>query len=356
MKGLLFLLVICAAQLGFSQRPFLRGGDVSEIPEEEAAGAKYFYKGQQEDPLKLLKQAGWNYIRLRIWNNPKDGFCDESHTLAMAKRAKAAGLMVGIDFHYSDYWADPGKQYKPAAWKNLSFEDLAKAVHDYTKEVVSKLVAHGTPPYMVQVGNEIGAGMLWPDGKITSADPNEWQRLSTLLKAGIQGVHDGQGANHILTMIHLERGGDNSGAVWWFDHLAPYGVDFDVIGLSYYPFWHGHLSALKANLADLGPRYKKPIYIAETAYPWTADVPGHFSEILSKLESGYPATPLGQSQFLKQVIDITKQDSGGYGSGIFYWAPTWISTPQRSIPWDVLATFNKDGKALPAVDTIGGKN
>jgi arabinogalactan endo-1,4-beta-galactosidase len=348
------LLAISALQLASAQARFLHGGDVSEIPEVEAKGVHFSYLGKVEDPFRIMKKAGWNFIRLRVWNNPKDGFCDVSHTLAMAKRAKAAGLKVGIDFHYSDYWADPGHQNKPAAWRSLSFPQLTDAVYVFTKSTVQALVNQGTRPAIVQIGNEIGAGMLWPDGKIESADPAQWQRLSTLIKAGLRGVKDGQGGQHIATMIHLERGGDNGGARWWFDHLTPYNVDFDVIGLSYYPFWHGHLDAFKRNVNDLAERYGKDIYVAEVAYPWTTSHKGHFAEVLSKLEPGYPATPKGQADFLAYVIKTVKEIPQGHGAGILYWAPFWISAPGKDVAWDTLATFNEAGESLPAVSVLGG--
>jgi arabinogalactan endo-1,4-beta-galactosidase len=272
----------------------------------------------------------------------------------MAKRAQAAGMKISIDFHYSDYWADPGKQYKPQEWRSLSPDDLGKAVYDFTKEVVQALVKQGTTPVMVQVGNEITAGMLWPDGKVDSDKPEQWARLGKLLKEGLRAVHDAEGGKRILTMIHLDKGGDNGGAVWWFDHAKAQGVEFDLIGLSYYPFWHGHLAAMKANLSDLATRYGKDIYIAETAYPWT-DKRGGFPEIQRKLEPGYPATPEGQAAFLREVLKALQQVPGGHGKGILYWAPTWISPPGKNVPWDTLATFGDHGEALPAVDALGGR-
>lgn len=349
------ILIPCIAGAQKTADGFLRGGDVSEIPEVEAAGGHYSYEGKIQDPFIIMKKAGWNFVRFRVWNSPKLGYCDKAHTLEMAKRAKKAGLNFSIDFHYSDWWADPGKQVKPAAWKDLPFDKLTVALHDFTKDVIGSLVAQGTTPIMVQIGNEIRAGMLWPDGKIYKGPPQEWEHISALLKAGISAVHEVKSKRKILTMIHLDSGADNPASVWWFDSLRPYNVDFDVIGLSYYPFWHGHIDVMQSNLNDLAKRYGKDVYIAETAYPWTNGHGNHFSEILKKLEPGYSATPEGQAAFVSKVIEVLHQVPNGRGKGILYWAPAWFSTPKQDVPWDTLATFNDSGQALPAVDALGEK-
>jgi arabinogalactan endo-1,4-beta-galactosidase len=350
---------VCLAPLASAQLPrgFLRGGDVSEISQVESTGGKYYLDGKQADPFVLLKKAGWNFVRFRVWNQPKDGFCDKAHTLELARRAKAQGFKISIDFHYSDWWADPGKQFKPAAWKDLPLDQLAAAVHDYTKDVISALTKQGTPPYMVQVGNEITSGMLWPDGKLNSEDPGQWKNLATLVQAGLQGVRDADGGKKVLTMIHLDRGADNKGAVWWFDHIAKENVSFDTIGLSYYPFWHGHLDQLKANLDDLANRYHKDVYVVETAYPWTTDGAHGGRRIYadaSKVEGGYAESPDGQAGFLANVEKIILEVPHGRGKGILYWAPTWIAAPGRQGGWSNLTMFDFDGNALPGVKVLGG--
>ena len=148
-RTLLFLLVgLSAAAMGQTSSPFLRGGDVSEIPEVEAAGGHYLYHGKQTDPFVMMRQAGWNFVRFRVWNNPRGAWCDKQHTLALAIRAAQQGLKISLDFHYSDWWADPAKQTKPAAWKDLPFDRLQTAVYDYTKDVVAAMVEQGTPPYI----------------------------------------------------------------------------------------------------------------------------------------------------------------------------------------------------------------
>ncbi|GEM_PF-7014612 len=262
-----------------------------------------------------MREAGWNLVRFRVWNDPKDGWCD-----------KAQGLRISLDFHYSDGWADPAKQRKPADWKDLSFDRLVAAVHYTTKDVVGAMVAQGTPPVMVQVDNEITPGMLWLDG--SNDTPEGWRRLGRLVKAGCAGVKEsGRG---IRTMIHLDRGADNRGCRGWFDHLKAEGVDFDLIGLSYYPWWHGPLDDLRTNLVDLSTRYRKDLYVVETSYPWEPE-PGAAPGIYKggKLLPAYPASPQGQAAYLRKLTGIVRDVPGDRGKGLLYWAPTWISTPGR---------------------------
>lgn len=348
---------------------FLSGGDVSEIPQVEAEGGKYFYKGKQQDPFVIMKKAGWNWVRFRIWNAPKDGWCDKARTLALARRAAAQGLAISLDFHYSDWWADPGKQNKPAVWKDLSFPNLAKAVYAYTYDVVSAMIAQGTPPNMVQIGNEIIGGMLWPDGKVSGEDEAQWEKLATLINAGVRGVRDAEpriahralriASPSIPTMLHIDRGGDNKASVWFFDHILKAGARFDCIGQSYYPFWHGTLPDLQANLNDLAKRYGKDLYIVETAYPFTLEHKRRsFVNEKNQLTPGFPATPEGQAAFLRKLKELLLAVPGGRGKGLLYWAPTWITGPKNTggYPYENLATFDPAGKALPAVDALGVKS
>ena len=339
---------------GSPKEPFLVGGDVSEIPQIEAEGGTWSLDGKAEDVFTILRKLGWNFVRFRVWNQPRDGYCDKAHTLALAKRAHAQGMKISIDFHYSDWWADPGKQNKPAAWRELSFEDLQMAVRDYTKEVVGELVAQGTPPYMVQIGNEIISGMLWPDGRVRGEDPEMWSKLGKLIQAGIEGVKQAQGKNRILTMIHLDRGADNKGCHWWFDNFAKTGVAFDTIGLSYYPWWHGSLADMEANVNDVAKTYKKDVYIVELGYPWCWDsASGPHVYNGPKVEEGYPATPEGQAAFVEKVGAVVKAIPGGRGKGLLYWAPTWISSAKQHSAYMNLALFDEKGNAIPSAKVLG---
>jgi arabinogalactan endo-1,4-beta-galactosidase len=239
------------------------GADISFLPELEDKGEKFSVEGVQKNVFEILKENGFNYIRLRIFVNPesdsgysKKGYCGLEQTKKMAQRIKAANMKFLLDFHYSDNWADPGKQYKPEAWKDLSFPDLKKAVHDYTKNVMAALSQRGTLPDMVQIGNEINNGMLWPDGNFSHPDS-----LAELIKAGIAGVKEIAPATKI--MLHIALGGQNAESKLWLDKMISRGVEFDVIGESYYPQWHGTLSDLKNNLTDLSSRYKQDVVVAE---------------------------------------------------------------------------------------------
>ena len=246
------------------------GADISFLPELESRGVKFSDNGVQKDAIAILKDHGFNYIRLRIFNDPANakgyspgkGFCDLAHTKAMAKRVKAAGMKFLLDFHYSDTWADPGKQFKPAAWEGEDFTTLKKSIHDFTAKVMRELKDQGTTPDMVQVGNEINHGMIWPDGAINNLDT-----LAQFFYAGITGVKEV--APKTTIMLHIALGGQNAESRFFLDAMAERKVPFDVIGLSYYPKRHGTLVDLKNNMADLAKRYPQQVSIAEyTQLKW----------------------------------------------------------------------------------------
>jgi len=241
------------------------GADISHLPELESRGMKFYdTDGTEKDAIKILKDHGLNYIRLRIFNDPardsgyspKKGFCDLAHTLQMAKRVKAAGMKILLDFHYSDYWADPQHAYMPAAWRGKSFSEIKQAMYDYTKMVIQALKEQGTAPEMVQIGNEINHGMVWPDGSVTNLD-----NLAQLIYAGIQGVKAVSPSTSI--MLHIALGGQNDESKFFIDNMISRGVQFDVIGLSYYPKWHNTLADLEYNLDDLSHRYNKDVIVVE---------------------------------------------------------------------------------------------
>ena len=242
--------------------PYIVGADISWVQQREANGASYSEDGKEEDILAILKGHGFNFIRLRVFNDPTkatprdrpystQGFCDLPHTITMAKRVKAAGMGLLIDFHYSDAWADPGKQFTPSAWKDIPFDDLVKKMHDWTKDAVTQLKAAGAQPDVVQIGNEITPGMMTDSGGTT----HDWDKLSQLLKAGISAVKEVD--PKITVMLHIDRGGDNPGTVRWVDAALAHGVEFDVLGLSCYQRWQGPPEKWKANFDDLAKRYPK---------------------------------------------------------------------------------------------------
>ena len=240
------------------------GADISFLPELEAKGMKFSDNGVEKDPILILKDHGFNYVRLRVFNDPAadsgyapgKGFCDLNHTKEMAKRVKAAGMKLLLDLHYSDYWADPGKQYKPAAWRSLNFEELKQALYNYTQLVIKELKDQGTAPDMVQVGNEINHGIVWPEGSVSNLDS-----LAQLLRAGIAAVKSACPSAAI--MLHVALGGQNDESVFFLNNMIARGVSFDVIGESYYPKWHGTLDDLRDNLNDLVRRYRKDVIVVE---------------------------------------------------------------------------------------------
>jgi len=289
------------------------GADISFLPQLEDQGMKFNLDKKQENAIGILREEGFNWIRLRIFVNPaadsgyspKKGYCDLANTEKMALRIKAENMKFLLDFHYSDFWADPGKQFKPAAWKNLPFPDLVKALHDYTKSVMLALKAQGTAPDMVQIGNEITHGILWPDGNFTHPDS-----LAALLKAGIEAVKEVSPSTKI--MLHIADGGQNAESKLILNTLISRGVQFDVIGESYYPFWHGTLDSLKRNLTDLSLRYKQDVVVAE------------------------------YTQHKREVNDIAFNLPHGNMKGTFIWEPLNTGEP----------IFDKNGNAIDSLINI----
>ncbi|QAY68027.1 glycoside hydrolase family 53 protein [Paenibacillus protaetiae] len=338
---------------------FIAGMDVSFLDEIEQAGGLFYENGIAENCLAIMKGNGVNAIRLRIWNDPPGGMCNLARTAAIAKRVKAQGMSLLLDFHYSDVWADPAHQTKPAAWQHLSFEELGEAVYSYTKGTLEALRAEGALPDMVQVGNEITPGMLWDEGKVDGElnTDSQWSKFASLVQQGIQAVRDTD--TSIAVMIHIDRGGDNPSSRSFYDRFEQLGVEFDVIGLSYYPWWHGTLDQLRANLHDLALRYGKPILVVETAYPWTLDGEGKQFIVASEqqLHAGYPASPEGQEQFLADLIRLIKETPGGKGIGFYYWEPCWIPVKKEwsvghANNWSNLTLFDFEGRKLQGLSLL----
>lgn len=344
------------------------GADVSSLKKSEDFGGQYF-----EDPaapakpgrtvsnpsaLNILANHGLNFVRLRVWVNPADGYHDTNRLFEMARRAKDAGLQVLVDLHYSDSWADPGKQFKPAAWANYNFEQLRQAVYDHTAQVCRGLRAVRAAPEMIQLGNELNSGMLWPDGH--TWNPPNWDNLAQLLNAGAKAMRDCSPKTRI--MLHLANGGDNGLYRWWFDNITSRNVDFDVIGASYYGFWHGSLGDLQANLNDVAARYNKDVVVAETAYPFVLaddDGWGNIIGLPNQLVAGYPATPAGQAANQRDVLSIVRAVPNGRGLGAFYWDATWTGVPGNGWDptdpttgnaWENQALFDFNGFPTPAMD------
>lgn len=301
---------------------FIKGMDISSYPEMMDKGFRYYdFDGKEVNLLDFAMQQGFNYGRLRIWNEPSrvpesGGYCDLAHTLKMAKEIVQRGMGLLLDFHYSDWWADPGHQEIPFAWKELSEDELVKEVYVYTRKVMTALDENGTYPDMVQIGNEIRCGMMWPVGAVTN-----WNGLGRLINAGIQAVRDTQGERDTRIVIHLDQGGRYYYYEEWFDAALAHGVtDFDIIGLSYYPFWHGTFNDLKNTMEKLTERYHKPLILAEIAHAYRRSQGKLFGEAQEKI-SGFPANPKAQRTVLELIMSITAHISHDMGLGVFYWEP-----------------------------------
>ena len=283
------------------------GADVSSLFKSERLGGVYrTARGRERDALRILKDNGLNWIRLRVFVDPADGYHGTRELLAMALRAKRLGIKVLVDLHYSDFWADPGKQWTPEAWEGLSFDDLKARFVRYTRRVMRALERQGTPPAMVQLGNEINrSGMLWdhaatwtgcstadegyPGGATkTVCHTEDWDALAELLTAGYRVVKRESARTRV--MLHLDAGGDNGTYRWWFDNITSRDVPFDVIGASYYGYWHGTLAQLQANLDDITARYDKDVVVVETAYAFTLEDDDGWPNIIGTEAPWCPAT------------------------------------------------------------------
>lgn len=361
---------------------FIKGFDISTLLEVERCGGRFFDHGVEKDALEILKSYNGNWIRIRVWNDPYSdigepygaGNCDIENMVQLAKRVKQAGFQWLLCLHYSDFWADPGKQYLPKAWEGKSVDELEEAVYEFTKDVLDICKKEDIMPAMVQVGNELSSGLMWPLAKWP-----EFDNMARFVKAGVRAVREASA--DIKVMIHLDNGGKIELYEEWFDNFVKRGGDFDVIGLSYYPFWHGSLEGLRANLANCVERYGKELVIAEVSMGHTMESYAEFEQLTEDNRKGaatrpelaekvpYPMTEQGQSDFILEVMNILKEVPEGKGKGFFWWEPTWIPVPgsgwANQAGWEYVrekgpggnewanqALFDYQGNALPALETI----
>ncbi|MCD8105095.1 MAG: glycosyl hydrolase 53 family protein [Lachnospiraceae bacterium] len=461
------------------------GMDLSTLLAVEENGGKFYNHGTPGNAMEILQGYGMNLVRLRIWNDPFDekgtsygaGGCDIETVLALAKRAKRLGIGWLLDFHYSDFWADPGKQWVPKAWRGMNALELEQAIYDYTTEVLDRCGKEDVVPQMVAVGNELSNGFLWPLGQLPhggswkrllekkqsrSAVINEqspgvvaneqsrkdvvedqsqsngmdeereispegvrlsdaYKNVAAFVNAGIRAVRDFEarmnagmkggnlysaaepdlqdpemssadgakpdsaktGACKLPVMIHLDAGGDNELYRRWFDHyFANGGEDFEYIGLSYYPFWHGTLDKLQYNMNDIARRYGKKLIMAEVSMGFTMEDYASYERLMPSERKGmatkpdavarvpYPMTPQGQADFMRDAIEVVRQVPDGLGCGFIYWEPAWIPVPNvgwanaasceyihdpglYGNEWANQALFDYEGNALPALGVIG---
>ena len=363
-------------------KKFVKGMDLSTLLELERCGARYYDKGQERDILAIMKDYDVDTIRLRLWNDPKSesgewygaGNNDLSETIAIGKKVTKAGFGVLLNFHYSDFWADPGKQIKPKAWKDFGMEELEKAVYDFTKESLEKILDEGVNVTMIQVGNELSNGLLWPEGRVPNYD-----NIYRLVSAGLKACREID--SKIPLMIHLDNGGNNALYREWFDNFTQRGGDFDYIGLSYYPFWHGSLDMLEYNMNDIAERYGKDLIVAEVSMGFTMESYQQYEKLSDEERKGYatkpslvekidyPMTIQGQKDFTEDFLNRVGKVTGNHGKGFFWWEPAWIPVPGSgwATPaslkymndpgpcgneWANQALFDYDGNVLPALEVI----
>ncbi len=319
--------------IGFARaQGYAIGADLSFMKQAEDNGFVFKEDGKAKPCLQIFKEHGYNWIRLRLFNHPTQLPNNLNYTIAEAKEAKQLGFKFLLDFHYSDTWADPEKQFMPKVWEGMTHAQLVQAVFDYTKKTIIAFRDSSVLPDMVQIGNEVTNGILWPDGKL----PEHWNNFAELIQAGINGVFAGCGNNpHPKIMIHIDRGGDKAATKYFFDKLNSYGIQYDAIGESYYPWWQGSLLDLRECLDYAAKEYKKDIYVVETAYNWKP------AEYINK-EAPFPETPEGQKEFLEEVNRIVMNVLDGRGAGVFWWEPAVSRRGSRSF-------FDDNGNVLPVI-------
>ncbi|MBF4506368.1 glycosyl hydrolase 53 family protein [Flavobacterium sp. JLP] len=313
------------------EKGFAKGADVGWLPQMEATGYKFYDSdGSPKDCLQLLKDRGINTIRLRVWVNPNNdkgsGHCSPEETVVMAVRAKKMGMRIMIDFHYSDSWADPAKQKKPAAWEKHSFPELLNDVYNHTFDVLTLLKKAGVTPEWVQVGNEIPGGMLWPEGST-----DNFSQLAQLLNKGYDATKAID--PKIKVVVHLDEGNKSEKFRWFFDKATANNVKYDVIGLSYYPYWiktdyQSTILDLENNLKDMASRYNKEVMVVE--------VGGDYTLVQNTKE------------MLEATIKAVKSVPNNKGLGVIYWEPEG----EKSWSGYQLSAWLSDGKPSPALDAF----
>lgn len=345
---------------------FLAAADFSGLAFFESKGVTYKDGGQVEDGLQILKNHGINCIRLRLWtssqsqaaSDPYDFINNTNYTVPLAVRVKNAGLLFCLDFHYSDTWADPGKQATPIAWTNnlalFGFPNLVQQMRSYNSNTIVTFAAAGAMPDYVQIGNEITDGMLWPTGQLSGAwsksNPS-WIRLGQLLKAAVQGIQDATtvtGAKMPQIIVHIDRGGDWNTTKSYFENLNAQGVPYDIIGESYYPFFHGPPSNLNICLSNAAIEFGKPIIIAETAFPWNNTF-WNSNNIF-----GFALTPAGQVSFIAALAKIIKSVPNQLGVGVFYWGTEYQAVSGvNEAGFNTTSFFDAGGNVLSVADAVG---
>ena len=329
----LLLLTALAVSLPGACQDYAIGADVSFLARAEQQGVAFKDSGVAKPGLQILKDHGYNWIRLRLFHSPTELPNDLNYTIALAQKAKSLGFRFLLDYHYADTWADPGHQPLPKAWQGKTHQQLVDAVFQYTRDTIAAFHDAEVLPEMVQIGNEITNGMMWPDGRL----PENWDNFAQLVYAGINGVDAGRrNARRPMIMIHIDRGADRKATKAFLDKLNSYEVPYDVIGQSYYPWWHGSLNDLRSNLEFMAREYQKDVMVVETAYNWQ---PGNYVNKLAP----FPESPAGQREFLDELNRVVMETPNGRGKGVFWWEPAVTG------PLTVRGFFDEQHNALPVL-------
>lgn len=340
---------------------FVMGVDLSFVNQIQDYGGIYKDSNVVRDPYTIFKNHGANVVRVRLWHNPQwlaplnagkiySDIYDVEKTIS---RAKAAGMAVNLDMHYSDTWADPANQTMPAAWDGLSLAILKDSVYNYTLAVLNYLKSKNCTPEMIQVGNEINQGMLWPVGKVIN---NDFKSFCSLLNSGIKAVRDFSLTSSIKPQIILHVA-QLQNATYWTNGIVAGGVkDFDILGLSHYSKWStvNAMADITKNISILKLTYGKKVMIVETAYPFTTLNADNYANLISAdgMVAGYPISHEGQYQYMK---DLTQAVVSGGGSGIMYWEPAWITSAYHDLwgigsSWENNTLFDFNGNTLTGMD------
>ncbi|MBS1511144.1 MAG: glycosyl hydrolase 53 family protein [Bacteroidetes bacterium] len=346
----------------YSTSQFVMGADLSYVNQVQDYGGVYKDSGIVKDPFLIFKNHGTNLVRVRLWHNPawqqplNNGkmYSDLADVEKTIQRAKAAGMAVNLDIHYSDTWADPDHQSVPAAWAGTSLTVLKDSVYAYTLRVLNELKSKNLVPEMVQVGNETNGGMLWPVGHTTG---NNFTAFCSLLQSGIKAVRDFSATSIIKPQIILHVAQLQNAMAWCTNVITNGGVtDFDVIGLSHYSKWGtiNDMPGITNTIAGLKTSFGKKVMIVETGYLFTTINADSYNNIVDAgaMVPGYPISKEGQLAYMK---DLTQAVIAGGGSGIMYWEPAWITSSLRDLwgtgsSWDNMTLFDQSGNTLPAMD------
>jgi arabinogalactan endo-1,4-beta-galactosidase len=354
---------------------FYFGADLSYVNQILDHGGVYQDGGVVKNPYKIFKDHGANIIRLRLWHNPVwtkevygasgtqlyNDLADVAKSIASAKEQ---GLKVLLDFHYSDSWADPGKQEIPAAWKDITDINVLKdSVYNYTRRVFQFLEAKDLLPELVQIGNETNCGMLFSNAASGFPACNvcngEWQRMGIVVNSAIKAVKDVTATSDIKTKIILHVA-DPKNVDWWFSNMMDVAKgnvkDFDIIGFSYYPLWHTTVTVdqVSNNVSSFKNKFDKAVMILETAYPWTGASDDNYNNLFGSQApvSGYPYSPQGQYDLM---VKISQEVKDGGGIGLVYWEPAWISSQMKDLwgtgsSWENNTFFDFDGNTIKGID------